>query len=568
MKLEFKKEYLSIDKFDPIELPDFTVLTGVNGAGKSHFLGAIVNQSIEISDTGILKPIITLFNYETFKLNNEAGHSSDAIYKKSINAWGLYTRSILPHVKTWHARCDTEEYEKLKQHCYNENKAFWEIAPEEYKNNMSTLFLNIKKQNQEEISGIYELVQNIPYGLHEITRERFLQLYKPHMLKNNFLPDQLGQIFWDYHIKYTDNDFAEFQNQKYKENEIVLTETEFTAQHGEKPWEVINEILDQFQSLQYKVNSPKRGKTAGSFQLKLKHLNKDNLNVDFNNLSSGEKVLMALVASIYKASTNTGFPNLLLLDEIDASLHPSMIQNMLNAIQNTFLNKGIKVILVTHSPTTIALAPEESIFVMKQSGSNRIEKKSKTDALNVLTQGFVTLDQGLKLFDEITQSKLTIITEGNNTVLIRKALEFYNVTEVDILLDCEDISGKNQLKVFFDFLSKIEHENKVLFVWDCDVKHGKQARKNTYPFSFPKNEQNKIADTGIENLFPPSLFKKFSRTIIEPDGETSFKLSSSKKREFEQFVLNRNNPEDFKNFSSLINKIKEIQDEAVEEVVE
>jgi len=52
----------------------------------------------------------------------------------------------------------------------------------------------------------------------------------------------------------------------------------------------------------------------------------------------------------------------LLLDEVDASLHPSMIKNLLDVIEKIFLKNGCKVILATHSPTTVALAPEESIY--------------------------------------------------------------------------------------------------------------------------------------------------------------------------------------------------------------
>ena len=81
---------------------------------------------------------------------------------------------------------------------------------------------------------------------------------------------------------------------------------------------------------------------------------------------------MALVSCVYKASFDKHFPQVLLLDEVDASLHPSMMQNMLNVIEKVFLENGVKVILVTHSPTTIALAPEESVYVMNRSCKNRI----------------------------------------------------------------------------------------------------------------------------------------------------------------------------------------------------
>ncbi len=50
MKLSFLRTHKSITSFPEINLPDFVVLTGVNGAGKSHLLEAIENGSMQIDD--------------------------------------------------------------------------------------------------------------------------------------------------------------------------------------------------------------------------------------------------------------------------------------------------------------------------------------------------------------------------------------------------------------------------------------------------------------------------------------------------------------------------------------
>jgi predicted ATPase len=44
--LIYQKDHLSITQFNPIDIPDFTILTGINGAGKSHLLQAIENRSV------------------------------------------------------------------------------------------------------------------------------------------------------------------------------------------------------------------------------------------------------------------------------------------------------------------------------------------------------------------------------------------------------------------------------------------------------------------------------------------------------------------------------------------
>lgn len=339
----------------------------------------------------------------------------------------------------------------------------------------------------------------------------------------------------------------------------MLSEEQFVKVHGDKPWDLVNKLLEEFDTLQYKVNSPEGSDYFGNFKLRLKHTEKENLEIDFGSLSSGEKVLMALVASVYKSSSDKHFPDVLLLDEVDASLHPSMMKNMLEVIKGIFLKQGVKVILVTHSPTTIALAPEDSIFVMNRSGMNRIEKKSKQNALTILTQGFATIEQGLKLFDEVARSKLTVITEGRNTAFIERALQLNNVHDVEVLAGVEGISGKNQLKTLFDFLSKTQHENKVIFVWDSDVTIQEHDANNTFPFTLPINPANNIAKKGIENMFSESLFNDFVKTITMSDGNVITEFDTTRKKDFEQYVFTRNTADDFQNFSSLISEIERVR---------
>lgn len=388
-----------------------------------------------------------------------------------------------------------------------------------------------------------------------------MSIYKPYTFKNDFLPQELGKIIWDYYIKYDRNQMNEYQNDKHNKNLPVLNETQFILKHGEKPWDVLNKVLSKFDSLDYIVSSPEGSDVFGNFQLKLIHTKKEDLKVDFSSLSSGERVLMALVACVYKASADNIFPDVLLLDELDASLHPSMMKNMLAVIKDIFLDKGIKVILVTHSPTTIALAPEESIFVMAKDGVDRISKKSQKDALAILTEGFATLDEGIMVFDAAVQNALSIITEGKNTLLIQKALDFYGVTDVKVITGFEDSSGKEQLKTLFDFFCRANHKNNVIFVWDCDAHKYKNLvdQNQTYPYIFEENKSNTIAKKGIENLFSVDKFHDFIRTNTDSKGTETKMFDETRKNDFTNSILTRNDMSDFLNFEALITKINEIK---------
>jgi len=312
-------------------------------------------------------------------------------------------------------------------------------------------------------------------------------------LSQDFLPQQFGRIIWDYYIKYYHNQINEFQDNQHGKNYGFLSEEDFIKKHGEKPWEIIGEIIDTFDSLEYKIDSPEGTDPFKKYQLRLIHKKINNLEIDYKDLSSGERILMALVASIYKTSSDSHFPGLLLLDEVDTSLHPSMVQNFLDVINNTFLLRGVKVILVTHSPTTIALVPENSIYIMNKGGKNRIEKTTKEKALEILTEGFVTIDEGIKLFDQISRKTLSILTEGKNTEYIQKALDLLGIDirdSIEIITGAEGNSGKDQLKTLFHFFSRVNHDNKVIFVWDTDVKFKLEDKNNTIPFIFERNNSN------------------------------------------------------------------------------
>jgi energy-coupling factor transporter ATP-binding protein EcfA2 len=358
-------------------------------------------------------------------------------------------------------------------------------------------------------------------------------------------------------VKYRQNQINDFENQKNSKNYTVLSEDEFIAQHGDKPWEVINSILKKFSSIHYQINSPEGSDIFSNYELKLVHPDDKNLQIDFNSLSSGEKVLMALVASVYKSSFDRFFPDLLLLDEIDATLHPSMMKNMIEVLQEEFLKRGTKIILVTHSPTTVAFAPDESIYVMQKEGKNRLQKTTNAEALSILTEGFAILQDGLRIFDQISKLDVAIITEGKNTTLLNKCFELYGITDIEIITGVESSSGKNQLKTLFDFFCRVEHKKKVLFIWDCDVNFQLESINNTIPIIIERNSDNRIAKNGIENAFPELLFNDFQKKIIRSNGETLIEFDESRKRDFEKYVIDRNQKSDFKYFEGILTRIKE-----------
>ena len=570
MKLKFTQPHISITKFNDVELPKFVVLTGVNGSGKTHLLQAIEQKKAVIE--GKESASIAYFNYETFKVENEGAFNTQQILSEKNDAFNFFNQQIKNNILSWKSNLGFN-YHKLYSLCEAKSMNLWSLSEDDikdneiwkqlsqYKTNVENLFNNNFKDNHQ-AQGIFYLIKRLPYSIDDISSEKFSSLYRPIYLKNDFLPQQIGKIMWDYYVDLRNNEINEYQNEKHGKNYPFISWDEFNKKHGEKPWDVINKILIKFSSLDYRVNSPEGLDYFGNFQLRLTSV-KEGIEIGFDNLSSGERALMALVASIYKSSSDNYFPDILLLDEVDASLHPSMIKNLLEVIEEIFLKKNVSVILVTHSPTTVAIAPEEAIFVMNKHGEDRLEKKSKNEALRILTEGFATLDEGIKLFDQVSRSDVSIITEGKNTEYIKKACEFFGSSlNVEIVNGAEGSSGVFQLKTLFDFFSRINHDKKVIFVWDCDViSESKiknlQEKNNTIPFIFDINNENTKVQKGIENLFPEELFREefyFEKETVDGYGGTN-KIQEFDKDKFRKFILNTNNEEQFNKFKDLFNRI-------------
>lgn len=618
MRLKYHQDYLSIIKFNDVELHDFTVLTGVNGSGKSHLLQALDQKKVVIE--GYENSNIVLFSYETFRLENESSFNAYALTQEREQAWNFFTQSgggnIKNNIESWKNSL-VPSYKVITTLCKKKNKSLFSLSKKDisndviyeqlknYKDQIKKFFKNNNnlKDNQQ-AHAILALIKKLPYSIDDIDEEDFLKLYKPFYFKNDFLPQQLGKVIWDYYTRYDRNQYNQYENKIKGKDYPVLTDSEFTNIYGPKPWEVLNKILLEFDSLKYSINSPEGSGYYDTFQLKLINRARG-LEIGFEHLSSGERVLMALVASVYKSSSDNHFPDILLLDEIDASLHPSMMKNLLNVIKGIFLDKDVKVILVTHSPSTIALAPEESIFVMNDSGENRIERKSKESALEILTEGFASLspaESDLGISYNISKNELPILfTEGiTDKIILETAWEklnpnkeqpFYVQDSFDAsflgnLFSRGDDAQEGIFEVYSDrkFIALFDFDSAGYNQWDrlkkftqiiendpqkCLTK--KHSGKNAYVMLLPvpnsdikKQVINDAQETfknksqlDIELLFYGSVsLKSFFIHEQQAGGGTLIRFSG-KKRDFAEKVSGLPK-EDFKNFQAIFSKVADL----------
>ena len=161
MQLVYKDAHISIDQFASVEIPDFMVLTGVNGTGKSHLLDAISKGKVII--TGMEQSHIVLFSYETFKLNNEGAFTAQQLYKERDEAWALFNNQFKISIGAWRNQLG-DEYEAIKEACDKENKSIWELKRDsliKYRQRINNLFKGDKIKNKNIAQGIYSLAKRL-----------------------------------------------------------------------------------------------------------------------------------------------------------------------------------------------------------------------------------------------------------------------------------------------------------------------------------------------------------------------------------------------------------------------
>lgn len=361
MNIAFTGKYKSIENFEWLNIPKLSVITGKNGTGKSQLLelikAGVTKQWENVPQPPNQFPNITNENYRTehivylkgeWALNNLGAIGLNHIQQEREQYFSQFTQRL-------------GNYRGINEQQFKERKT-------QYARQHTHTFLN------EFYDDFIE--RNQLYGGKSISKDEFLNSLPNNVLVNlsqQATNTNIGKVFYNYRL-----DLIEA-----KANGI--TEAEFISKNSEKPWVQINELFKNIQ-LPFELNNPEEINMRDMYTPILKNIEK-NEPINFTDLSSGEKVLVSLVFWLFNSNDKGIFPKLLLLDEPDAHLHPSMTKQFFHVLKDVLCQKyDVRVIMTTHSPSTVAIAPEDSLFVMKKDGS-RIEKAFKDSALGILTSG-------------------------------------------------------------------------------------------------------------------------------------------------------------------------------------
>lgn len=422
MTISFKGEYKSLKSFESESLDSFSVITGKNGCGKSQLI-----ELIGLKKNKQLTPILSLeFNPNIEKiqiegiengnlsiLNNSHWKTKVNEYSNIFNTLGRNTKMLCEFLiqnKIWFLELNKDlltehktdiTADKLEELIINTLK---EIEPDYFMNPRSIESIlarlpqhRIKDDNIEKACLVAKFVASYREKKIEdiIEADFYLTPIPDYFLDSpKLFGSQLEYVFYNYAKRRDQNRRLYFEKKEDNDENNSISDGEFVKMFI-PPWESINEILSihglqfKFKGIQKKEFSPD---TDISFQLIKTSIGKD---IEFQHLSSGEKVIIGLIIKLFTSyyySEKLEFPELVILDEPDAHLHPEMSKLLIDVLNGTFVQKlGIKVIIVTHSPSTIALCPENSIYQLTNEPDTSLVRIEKNEALRILTEFIPTL---------------------------------------------------------------------------------------------------------------------------------------------------------------------------------
>jgi ABC-type cobalamin/Fe3+-siderophores transport system ATPase subunit len=301
------------------------------------------------------------------------------------------------------------------------------------------------------------------------------------------------------------------------------------------PWEVFNRILIKA-NFKYKAEYTPSDNEEIPQPVKLIDNETGVDSVTFNSLSSGEKTIMSLIFVLYHASSNGQFPEVILFDEPDAHLHPSLTDLFLSVIQKVLVNEqNVKVILTTHSPSTIALSPEDSIYRMDRNLGYPV-KENQNIAVQSLSNGLasITIEEGnLGIVYNLNKAnKHIVFTEGiTDKIIIELAWnKLYGNREMPFFI--QDSFSASFLGNLFnqgderpDGIFLQFSEKKLIALFDFDsAGYGNWNRANKFPNIIEDNPRKCLVRSNDANAFlfllPVSNEEPISNLVIREGNET------------------------------------------------
>ena len=441
MTIDLQQPYKSIATLTTGDLPDFAVLIGRNGAGKTQLLEALKEGHAQVS--GVRLEDIALYDMNSFRVPNVN------VGNRGFNQFGKATAEaflLAPLGKRSPIEIAAETFNESVREREAESGGdgregfvvslmdeirrmpdfnFFPPNPQRASPYQQALFRRVlnrfipkppeRKRNRQPaappvnsyngnqaalLSTAMKLAAKLP---HELNRDDIIRAsnYEGPTLSNiisgAFAAYKVEQFIWAH---------TRIETESVAFQDLVA---EYRAKYP-PPWETLRAILSEMRDaagddglFDFDFSDPgDHPLTMGNyeqFSFKAEMINRTSgAEYDLDSLSSGEQVLMALCLTSFNHSLGRRRPKLLLLDELDAVLHPSMVAALVTTLRSLFVNHGTKVLMTSHSAMTVAVLDESDIFrVVRNHDHVSVSRATKSEAISELSEGLATVDAGLRI---------------------------------------------------------------------------------------------------------------------------------------------------------------------------
>ncbi len=412
---------------------DLIILSGINGTGKSQLLKIIANNTNEkISRTvkiigenenvETIENILFLSFRDNIDLGNDFGQYSINLRQININqAWGFYSQNI----------------------GFNKNQQLFD-AKKRQKYNDGTLIFNDNGTKNPSWRSIEQLLSLLKEKYSDdkifyISRDEFEHIIPQDFIwrNENDIIQQIGNLFYIACCERADKQIECSKTTNIFDNIAWLR----TA-----PWTVLNKL---FVDLGFKY----RFKDDYSFYTPNMEENPKLRNNDeiraLTDLSDGEKAILKLALISLDEEISKGI-KLVLFDEYDAPLNPSLTEAFYKVVEDFYIKKGIQVIITTHSPATISLAPDYAQFYEIFSQVNDSPK-----IINVNQFDYSELKEANKTYynkiknqeNRIQELELLLKHDGNAVLVEDKYVQIYKIAYLK-LKDITNLTKDNLDELF------------------------------------------------------------------------------------------------------------------------
>lgn len=469
---------------------DLIILSGINGSGKSQLLQIIAKSSKEqitrtITQTcgdGALTPLedVLLLSFrDNINLGKDFGEFS-VVYKKDYasKAWEYYIRNI---------KHQGDLFDREKTNKYKNGTFIFDRS-------------GIRNPSWRSINRLVDLLKNnfSDEKVFDLSQEELESILPADFIwrNENDIIAQIGNLFY---IACCDRVNKQIQ---CSESTAVFDNSAWLK---DAPWTILNQL---FEKLRFKY----RFKTDYVFTTPNMEENpklRDNIEIrNLMDLSDGEKAILKLALISLDEEISKDI-KLILFDEYDAPLNPSLTEALYHVIEKFYIEKGIQVIMTTHSPATISLAPEYTQFYeifSQEKSSPKIVRVNQFDYDELRMANKQFYDKIKNQEERITELERLTQTTGKMLFVEDKYDQIYKIAYLKIK-GVDGITEENYERKFNEYSNFTIHGN-----FSCGGLYSRLICSNT------TNDKNSITICLFD--FDAEGYRKFEELEKKKDNQT------------------------------------------------